>query len=60
MQTYHELKTYLSDKGCPSHILKEVMKFFLDRKYINDIEYVKTYIELKKTSRRTKADFIEA
>ena len=48
MQTYYELKTYLSEKGCPNHILKEVMKFFLDRKYVNDIDYVKTYIELKK------------
>jgi regulatory protein len=48
MQTYHELKTYLDEKGCPNHILKEVMKFFVDRRYINDMDYVKTYIELKK------------
>ena len=48
MQTYHELKTYLDEKGCPKHILKEIMKFFLDRRYINDMDYVKTYIELKK------------
>jgi SOS response regulatory protein OraA/RecX len=48
MQTYHELKTYLDEKGCPKHILNEVMKLFVDRRYINDVEYVKTYIELKK------------
>jgi regulatory protein len=48
MQTYHELKSYLDEKGCPKKILNEIMKFFVDRKYINDIEYIKTYIELKK------------
>ncbi len=48
MQTEQELAYYLMDKACPKPLVSHLMSFYKTRNYINDEEYTKNYIELKK------------
>jgi regulatory protein len=48
MQTKKELLDYLIDKGCNYHLAQELVSGFEKRRYINDDEYTRLYIEMKK------------
>lgn len=48
MQTKKELLDYLIDKGCNYHLAQELVNGFEKRRYVNDDEYTRLYIEMKK------------
>lgn len=48
MQTKKELTDYLVDKGCNYHLAQELVKGFEQKRYLNDQEYARVYIEMKK------------
>lgn len=48
MQTKKELLDYLVDKGCNYHLAKELVATFEKKRYVNDDEYARLYIEMKK------------
>jgi regulatory protein len=48
MQTKKELLDYLVDKGCNYHLAKELVAHFEKKRYVNDDEYARFYIETKK------------
>ncbi len=48
MQTEKELYDYLIEKGCMKALAKKLMTYYKDRRYINDQEYAKIYIDIKK------------
>ncbi|MDD3068088.1 MAG: RecX family transcriptional regulator [Acholeplasmataceae bacterium] len=50
MMTSYEMKTYLSSILCEDKIIKQLIKDFESKGYLNDEIYVKNYIELKKYS----------
>ncbi|TNF07736.1 MAG: hypothetical protein EP317_04235 [Bacillota bacterium] len=50
MMTTYEMKTFLSEKNCRESIIKQILKTLTDKKYIDDVYYVKTYISLKSSS----------
>ena len=50
LMTRFEMKTYLLDKGASESITKRILKDLEDKRYINDLEYVKMFIALKKST----------
>jgi regulatory protein len=48
MMTVQEMRTFLIEKGAKEGLVKQLIFYMIDRKYLNDMHYVKTYIELKK------------
>lgn len=48
MMTVSEMSSYLEEKGAPLGLIKQLVHYMIERKYLNDLHYVKTYIELKK------------
>lgn len=47
MQTTHEMKVFLTSKGAPSSIIKQIISKLKERKYIDDALYIKTYLQFK-------------
>lgn len=50
MMTSYEMKTYLNAEACKDRIVKQIIKDFELKGYLNDAIYVKNYIEIKKFS----------
>jgi regulatory protein len=48
MQTKKELLDYLTGKGCNYHLAQDLVSGFEKKRYINDDEYTRLYIEMKK------------
>ena len=48
MMTITEMKTYLSESSYPVGVQKQVIHFLIEKKYLDDILYAKTYLALKK------------
>lgn len=48
MQTEKELYTYLVEKGCSKSLALKLISYYKDKKYLNDEEYAKIYVEFKK------------
>ncbi len=48
MQTKKELTDYLVDKGCNYHLAISLVNEFEQKRYLNDQEYARLYIEMKK------------
>lgn len=48
MMTVLEMSRFLEEKGAPISLVKQLIHYMIERKYLNDLHYVKTYIELKK------------
>jgi regulatory protein len=48
MQTKKELQDYLVDKGCNYHLAQALVSNFEKKRYVNDDEYARLYIEMKK------------
>ena len=48
MQTEKELFDYLVDKGCSRSLAKQLIQEYKDRRYVNDDEYTKIYVDIKK------------
>ena len=48
MQTIQEMRDFLALKGAKPHIIKQIIHQMMDKNYLNDLVYTKTYIALKK------------
>ncbi|MFA5525718.1 MAG: RecX family transcriptional regulator [Acholeplasmataceae bacterium] len=48
MLTVHEMKELLAGTSYPLSVQKQVINYLIDRKYLDDLSYAKTYVELKK------------
>ncbi len=48
MMTIFEMKSFLSEQDFPLGIQKQVLHYLIERNYLDDIFYSKTYLELKK------------
>jgi SOS response regulatory protein OraA/RecX len=48
MLTKYEMKNYLLSLGASEGIIKQVISKFVERKYLDDLVYLKDYIQLKK------------
>lgn len=48
MMTISEMKTFLSEQAYPIGVQKQVISYLIDKKYLDDILYAKTYLMLKK------------
>jgi len=51
MQTRYELKTLMESKGAKQKIIKQVLSKLENRKYVDDDEYTKIYIQMKSSSK---------
>jgi regulatory protein len=54
MQTRYELKIMMETKGAKQKIIKQVLSKLEDKKYIDDEEYTKIYIQMKSSSKGPK------
>jgi regulatory protein len=54
MQTRYELKTLMESKGAKQKIIKQVLSKLENRKYVDDDEYTKIYIQMKSSSKGPK------
>ena len=50
LMTRFEMKTYLIEKGANESIVKRILHDLESKRYINDLEYVKWFIALKKST----------
>jgi len=48
LQTKHELYTFLIEKGGPKHIVDQIIFEFSEKKYVDDDQFTKIYVELNK------------
>lgn len=48
MMTIDEMKIFLSEQTYPLGIQKQVIHYLIDHRYLNDGQYAKAYLELKK------------
>ncbi len=48
LQTKHELYTFLIEKGGPKYIVDQIIFEFSEKKYIDDDQFTKIYVELNK------------
>lgn len=48
MMTSHEMKNYLISNDCEAAITKQIIKDFETKGYLNDVFYVKSFIDIKK------------
>lgn len=54
MQTKKELFDYLVNKGCSFGLANQLIKHFEEKRYLNDQEYTKLYIDIKKNQQGPK------
>jgi len=54
IQTRFELKEYMESKGAKQKIVRQVLDKLESRNYINDEDYIKTYLQLKSSSKGPK------
>jgi regulatory protein len=54
MQTRYELKAMMESKGAKQKIIKQVLSKLEEKKYIDDEEYTKIYIQMKSSSKGPK------
>ena len=47
MQTTYELKTFLEEKEAPKAIIKQLIDRYIKHRYLDDLNYAKTYLLLK-------------
>lgn len=50
MMTTYEMKVFLMNQECKESMIKQIIKDFESKNYLNDKSYVKNYVELKKYS----------
>jgi len=48
MQTIKEMREYLETKGARAPIIRQIISQMIDKNYLNDLVYTKTYIAFKK------------